>query len=117
MVMKTIVLLVPSSANNNGNGDKTTKTTTFNNYRRTYWKISSQAALQRLLTRYQVDGLVQCDDDCACHVTHYAALMEGCLYSLGESAAMTVELQEFKSNNVVSSNSSSSNDENRTRNC
>ena len=79
MVSKTITIVQPSKKKTN------------NNAKNRYWSVNSQAALDSLLRKYQVDVLL--DTEYACEVNRYDSLLEGGEYTLGDSFSSSMELQ------------------------
>ena len=76
------------------------------NRRRKNWIVGNQAALDNLLRRYRVDVFVE-ESPYKCEVAQYVSLVEGGIYTLGDSFSSSMELQEYTNDDKSSSTTSS----------
>ena len=77
------------------------------NRRRKNWIVGNQAALDNLLRRYRVDVFVE-ESPYKCEVAQYVSLVEGGIYTLGDSFSSSVELQEYNTNDKNNNNNRTS---------
>ena len=103
MVSKTIVVIESGGSNNNSK--RTTAGGSSTSKKQNYWIIGNQAAFENLLRQYQTDTFIE-ESPYKCEISNYTSLIDGGIYTLGDSFSSSVELQELYSSDASGGTSS-----------